>query len=106
MSLLDRFRQPPAEPPPESSAADNGIEGERAASAVQRPPSLPLVGLATTGSASVDASTGAGGLGSGINLWAGGTANFGRRNPEGEITGAEEIDGLTARLATAVEAAG
>jgi len=40
MSLLDRFRQPPAEPPPESSAADNGIEGERAASAVQRPPSL------------------------------------------------------------------
>lgn len=40
MSLLDRFRQPPAEPPPESSAADNGIEGERAASTVQRPPSL------------------------------------------------------------------
>ncbi|HQR53642.1 MAG TPA: type IV secretion system protein VirB10 [Burkholderiales bacterium] len=40
MSLLDRFRQPRAEPPPESSAADDGIEGERAASAVQRPPSL------------------------------------------------------------------
>ena len=40
MSLLDRFRQPPAEPPPESTAAETGIEGERAASAVQRPPSL------------------------------------------------------------------
>ena len=40
MSLLDRFRQPAAEPPPESSAAETGIEGERTASAVQRPPSL------------------------------------------------------------------
>ena len=40
MSLLDRFRQPPSEPPPEPTAADAGIEGERAASAVQRPPSL------------------------------------------------------------------
>jgi type IV secretion system protein VirB10 len=40
MSLLDRFRQPSAEPPPETSAADNGVEGERAASAVQRPSSL------------------------------------------------------------------
>jgi len=40
MSLLDRFRQRPAEPPPESVAGDAGVEGERAASAVQRPPSL------------------------------------------------------------------
>ncbi|MBX3648567.1 MAG: type IV secretion system protein VirB10 [Rhodocyclaceae bacterium] len=40
MSLLDRFRQPPAEPPPDSAAGDSGVEGERAASAVQRPASL------------------------------------------------------------------
>lgn len=40
MSLLDRFRRPPAEPPPESVAGDAGVEGERAASVVQRPPSL------------------------------------------------------------------
>lgn len=40
MSLLDRFRQPPAEPSPESVANEAGVEGERAASAVQRPPSL------------------------------------------------------------------
>lgn len=40
MSLLDRFRQPPAEPPPDSTAGEVGVEGERAASAVQRPPSL------------------------------------------------------------------
>ena len=40
MSLLDRFRQPPSEPPPEPTAGDAGIEGERAVSAVQRPPSL------------------------------------------------------------------
>ena len=40
MSLLDRFRQPPAEPPPDSAAGEAGVEGERAASAVQRPPSL------------------------------------------------------------------
>ena len=40
MSLLDRFRQPPAEPPLDSVASDAGVEGERAASAVQRPPSL------------------------------------------------------------------
>ena len=37
MSLLDRFRQAPAEPPPDSAAGDSGVEGERAASAVQRP---------------------------------------------------------------------
>ena len=40
MSLLDRFRTPPAEPPPDSVAGESGVEGERAASAVQRPPSL------------------------------------------------------------------
>jgi type IV secretion system protein VirB10 len=40
MSLLDRFRTPPADPPPDSVAGDSGVEGERAASAVQRPPSL------------------------------------------------------------------
>ncbi|MCL4777824.1 MAG: type IV secretion system protein VirB10 [Gammaproteobacteria bacterium] len=40
MSLLDRFRQAPAEPPPDSAAGEAGVEGERAASAVQRPPSL------------------------------------------------------------------
>jgi len=40
MSWLDRFRQPPPEPPSEPATADTGIEGERAASAVQRPPSL------------------------------------------------------------------
>ena len=40
MSLLDRFRTPPVEPPPESAAGEAGVEGERAASAVQRPPSL------------------------------------------------------------------
>jgi type IV secretion system protein VirB10 len=40
MSLLDRFRQRPAEPPPDSVAGEAGVEGERAASAVQRPPSL------------------------------------------------------------------
>ena len=40
MSLLDRFRQPPADPPTDSVAGEAGVEGERAASAVQRPPSL------------------------------------------------------------------
>lgn len=40
MSLLDRFRQPPAEPPADSVSGEAGVEGERAASAVQRPPSL------------------------------------------------------------------
>ena len=40
MSLLDRFRTPPAESPPDSVAGESGVEGERAASAVQRPPSL------------------------------------------------------------------
>ena len=40
MSLLDRFRQPRAEPPPDSAAGEAGVEGERAASAVQRPASL------------------------------------------------------------------
>ncbi|MEZ5488571.1 MAG: type IV secretion system protein VirB10 [Steroidobacteraceae bacterium] len=40
MSLLDRFRQPPADPAPDSAAGEAGVEGERAASAVQRPPSL------------------------------------------------------------------
>lgn len=40
MSLLDHFRQPPAEPPPDSVPGEAGVEGERAASAVQRPPSL------------------------------------------------------------------
>ena len=40
MSLLDRFRQAPAEPPPDSAAGEAGVEGERAASAVQRPASL------------------------------------------------------------------
>ncbi len=40
MSLLDRFRTPPSEPPTDSVAGEAGVEGERAASAVQRPPSL------------------------------------------------------------------
>jgi type IV secretion system protein VirB10 len=40
MSLLDRNGLPPAEPPPDSRAGDAGVEGERGASAVQRPPSL------------------------------------------------------------------
>jgi type IV secretion system protein VirB10 len=40
VSLLDRFRTPPAEPPPDSVAGEAGVEGERATSAVQRPPSL------------------------------------------------------------------
>jgi len=40
MSLLDRFRSPPGEPPPESAADDAGVDGERAASTVQRPASL------------------------------------------------------------------
>lgn len=40
MSLLDRFRQPPAELSPDSAAGEAGVEGERSASAVQRPPSL------------------------------------------------------------------
>lgn len=40
MSLLDRFRQPPAEAVSGSPDGESGVEGERAASAVQRPPSL------------------------------------------------------------------
>lgn len=40
MSLLDRFRQPPAEWTSDSVSGEAGVEGERAASAVQRPPSL------------------------------------------------------------------
>jgi len=40
MSLLDRFRKPPADLPPDSVSGEAGVEGERAASAVQRPPSL------------------------------------------------------------------
>ena len=42
MSLLDRFRQPAAEPPPspESVAGETSVEGERGTSAVQHPSSL------------------------------------------------------------------
>lgn len=84
---------------PNPAKAGNPAEGERAASAIPASLVAPLVGLATTGSASVDASTGAGGLGSGINLWAGGTANFGRRNPEGGITGLKfSTDGVSVGL--------